>query len=93
MKQEPPIVDLCNYSSGATTTTFNPKTGDFTFQSDDVVNFGSQSLTFEITATSGESTAATVFHLNLINPCFVAELSIDFDILDSTIEYDVYENN
>ena len=85
-----PIVDLCSYSSGATKTAFDPDAGDFSFESADVVNFGSQSLTFEITATSGESFATIVFQLNLINPCFVAEFDIDFEVLDTTINYDVY---
>ena len=85
--------DLCNYSDEATEAKFNQSTGAFTFNSTDIVKLGTQTVIFEITATSGKSTETYTFGLNLINPCLVAEFNIDPDIIHEEINYNVYSAN
>ena len=62
-------VDLCNYSDALTTTSFDPVTGVFSFDSDDYFTYGSQTLIFEITATSGNDAEAFLFDIILQSPC------------------------
>ena len=87
------IVDLCNYQKGTTKSSFDSETGLFTFESNDIANFGSQILSFTVTASSGDASAQTSFQLELINPCFIAELDISTDIIADQIQYDIYANN
>lgn len=87
------IVDLCNYQKGTTRSKFDPETRIFSFESNDIANFGSQTLSFTITAQSGETSASTSFQLELVNPCFIAELDIGTDIIADKIQYDIYANN
>jgi len=87
------VSDLCNYSEGGTIAIFDKSTGAFSFNSTDLITFGSQTVTFEITATSGKTTETFTFDLNLINPCLVAEFDIDPDIIHEEIDYNVYSSN
>ena len=61
--------DLCDYSSELTTSKFDPETGLFSFKSTDIMTFWSQTITFEIFATSGESEESFTFDMKLVNPC------------------------
>ena len=55
----PGSIDLCSYNVGTTTTSFDENSGDFSFTSKDFVTFGVQTIIFEITGTSGTTTAST----------------------------------
>ena len=47
--------DLCNYASGKTTSSFDSNTGDYSISSDDYQLFGTQTVIFKITVTSGST--------------------------------------
>ena len=48
--------DLCSYSDASTAASFITSTGDFSFTSIDFPTFSEQTITFETTVTSGDST-------------------------------------
>ena len=95
MTSGPASYDLCNYTGGTTTTSFDAASGDFSFTSKDFATFGIQTLTFEITGTSGTTTASTSFSLNLIDPCATVQLSTDSSVFAGSVPilYNVYEAN
>ena len=76
-----------------TTSKFDPETGLFTFKSTDIMTFWSQTITFEIFATSGESEESFTFDLKLVNPCQIATFEISREIIDETIDYNVYRQS
>ena len=45
--------DLCNYSDSLTTATFDPSTGDFSFDTTDAALFGTGVIPFVITGSVG----------------------------------------
>ena len=109
---------------------FVPQRGKYAFTSNDLQKFGTQSITFTITATvessasdgdrqlgnnvdinigicvnvngqsscpeeTDESTGVMsfTFELNLVDPCDIAEFSIDPSIINPSIYYGVYTDN
>ena len=90
---EGPPQNLCNYTSGATTSFFDPTTCTYTFNSTDIMTFWNQNVTFEITSSSGNSSKVTEFDLSIVNPCFVAEFTIDDAIISKEISYDIFSGN
>ena len=83
MMSQGPAHDLCDYSDGTTTSTFDTNTGTFSFTSSDVQLFGTQTVSFTITGAAGGSAESFAFDLNLIDPCSTAVISIDPQIIDS----------
>ena len=84
--------DLCSYTGGTTTTTFSSTTGAYSIASEDNQVFGTQLVSFTITATSGSDTETLIFTLNLIDPC-EANIVIDPSIISSPINYDIYPSS
>ena len=96
----PANLDLCNYQSGSTTTTFDPTSGDYTFTSEDYSTFKTQTLSFMITGTAGVLPTATsgsiTFDLNLFATACSSSptlISIDSTIIEDSIEYFVYDQS
>ena len=85
--------NLCSYSDAYTTASFSASTGDFTFNSIDFPTFSEQSIVFEITVNSGDSSETFQFSLTLGDPCAEATIIINPSIVASTLEYDVYTGN
>ena len=78
-----PTQNLCDYSDGQTTSTFDTDVGNFSFTSSEMQTFGTQTVSFAITGTAGGSAESFTFDLNLIDPCSAATISIDPQIIDS----------
>ena len=101
----PDQVDLCNYKtpnslrflseSGKdvfTRALFDADTGEFSFASNDIKTFGSQTIVFRISGNSGEMSESFTFEINLIDPCEVSTITIDPDIIGN-ISYNVHQMN
>ena len=56
-----PRDDLCSISDGSTIGTFNTATGDYSFQSTDVINYPAGIYHFEITVVSGDNSENAYF--------------------------------
>ena len=73
-----PTDDFCGYSGGSTTTAaFDTLTGSLAFSSTENQVYGSQIVSFEITATSGTASLTIPFTMELLDPC-------DNQVLDTT---------
>ena len=88
-----PINDLCDFKDENTEAVFDLETGQYTFRSTDLITFGTQKVSFEITARSGDSSSTFTFDLNLVNPCLISEFNIDPDIISQEITHNIYYSN
>ena len=55
MTTGPAGYDLCNHTEGSTTATFDSSTGNYFISSNDYKLFGTQTVTFDISVTSGSA--------------------------------------
>ena len=88
-----PLYNLCDYSDGTTSASFNSTSGIFSFTSTNMQTFSTQAFTITITGTSGATSESISFDFNLIDPCEVMKFNIDPEIIDSLIKYDVYQTS
>ena len=92
MTAGPQGYNLCDYTSDLTSSTFNATTGNYYIQSNDYKLFGTQTVTFDISVTSGSAPQVVQFVLDIVDPCLYATLSINKRIIDSAITYGIMAN-
>ena len=61
-------------ADGQTNGIFDDVTGEYTFMSNDIVNYPPGTYTMEITGTSGAKFDKFTVDLTLVNPCFTVDL-------------------
>ena len=55
--------------------------------------YGTQEITFKISGLAGASSESVTYNLNLVDPCSLSALSMNPQIIESTITYGIYERN
>ena len=68
------IGNICDVADGQTNGIFDDVTGEYTFMSNDIVNYPPGTYTMEITGTSGAKFDKFTVDLTLVNPCFTVDL-------------------
>ena len=87
------LLNLCNFSSETTTSTFDTNSGEFSFNSSDITTFGTQTVSFTITGQAGQSTESITYELNFIDPCSASEIVIDPLIIPNSIDFNIHASN
>ena len=71
-----PRTDICSVDDGGTQASFHPSTGNYEFESIDMLNYPPGVYDFKVTGTVGTKSDFIIFTMELVDPCLTATLSL-----------------
>ena len=72
---------------GDTVGEFDPITGNYSFVSEDILQYPEGTYTFEVTTVAGIITVVDTFDMTLLNPCPITNLALVSRIPDQVYTF------